>query len=463
MAKNTALKCVLTHFSVRGWMSLPAALTLLLRPEESAALAEGWDGASTLPPAPWLERCRVAGLLGDVEGVRWALCGPNDAAAALLEPLVASPLTRYAALPPQLRARLVRHVLVVLRGGAAHLVPLLEDRGARRDYLALAAPVLLDRVVSQHDAATLVGVLVATWRVHGTAAALDEVSALLAANLCAVWLLHSVAGPAGWEALVARLARDHVALGPGLAALSTLCASEVAARTCVMGAVGALGFQGAAAALSCAAWTGQLPALPGPPGPPPDHHRHAVLRRSGQHMLAGEQLEWEESERCEFKAVQNSREPVAAMLRMLPTYVTAFLNAEGGRILFGVEDDGRVAGLALNREERDQLRLGLDTMGVVPDPGALVRLALHPVVGAAQERFVVQVEVAPGGHTVYATRKYVLLCVWACSLWLTGPRQRRALAAAPGRGDVAQGRVAVPLCGAQDGVSGPPTMRAASR
>lgn len=40
--------------------------------------------------------------------------------------------------------------------------------------------------------------------------------------------------------------------------------------------------------------------------------------------------------------------------------MNAFLNASGGTIYFGIEDDGIVSGLLLDRGARDDLRLRLD-------------------------------------------------------------------------------------------------------
>jgi len=44
----------------------------------------------------------------------------------------------------------------------------------------------------------------------------------------------------------------------------------------------------------------------------------------------------------------------------LKDYVNAFLNTDGGYIYFGIEDDGTIVGLPLNRKERDTLRLRVD-------------------------------------------------------------------------------------------------------
>jgi predicted HTH transcriptional regulator len=43
-------------------------------------------------------------------------------------------------------------------------------------------------------------------------------------------------------------------------------------------------------------------------------------------------------------------------------YVNAFLNSDGGTLYFGIDDDGRVLGVPLNRKQRDHLRLRIDTI-----------------------------------------------------------------------------------------------------
>ena len=94
-----------------------------------------------------------------------------------------------------------------------------------------------------------------------------------------------------------------------------------------------------------------------------DMHRHQILKRSGAHYVVGETIEKEEDNVFEFKAVQISANPVLQILRYASKYVAAFCNANGGRLMFGVEDNGVVKGIELNRSDRDGLRLGMDRLG----------------------------------------------------------------------------------------------------
>ena len=51
-------------------------------------------------------------------------------------------------------------------------------------------------------------------------------------------------------------------------------------------------------------------------------------------------------------------------LKLTQKYVNAFLNTDGGRLYFGIEHNGSIDGLLLNRKSRDIIRLRID--GVIP-------------------------------------------------------------------------------------------------
>jgi predicted HTH transcriptional regulator len=57
----------------------------------------------------------------------------------------------------------------------------------------------------------------------------------------------------------------------------------------------------------------------------------------------------DESRTTEFKSLTASRQPLARIIDLTEKYMNAFLNAEGGTIHFGIEDDGMIVGLSLNR------------------------------------------------------------------------------------------------------------------
>jgi predicted HTH transcriptional regulator len=116
-------------------------------------------------------------------------------------------------------------------------------------------------------------------------------------------------------------------------------------------------------------------------------------------------LEKEENDMFEFKAVQNTANVVVHIARICSKYVPAFLNSGGGRLMFGVEDDGRVVGVPLDRGQRDGIRLAIDSLVVEPDCSHLLELVLSPVIGASCERYVVEVCIRAGEPEVlYCTR-----------------------------------------------------------
>ena len=74
-------------------------------------------------------------------------------------------------------------------------------------------------------------------------------------------------------------------------------------------------------------------------------------------LIRGARLE-EESTSVEYKEVR-SQSPIQSIKGHLRKYVIGFLNAEGGRIVFGVDDSRRVKGITLPYAARDKLRQDL--------------------------------------------------------------------------------------------------------
>src|ERR1700722_13958599 len=70
----------------------------------------------------------------------------------------------------------------------------------------------------------------------------------------------------------------------------------------------------------------------------------------------GKTLPLDESRGVEFKEVRGNS-PVNSVVNTADEYAVAFLNAEGGRVLWGVRDsDGMVVGIPLDKRQRDHLR-----------------------------------------------------------------------------------------------------------
>lgn len=90
----------------------------------------------------------------------------------------------------------------------------------------------------------------------------------------------------------------------------------------------------------------------------------------------------EEDAEHEFKAIQNSTQPLERIIAYCRKYIVSFLNADGGVIYFGVEDDGTVKGVPFSRRGRDLLRLGIDqtVSNIKPQVDTdLIKVILVPV------------------------------------------------------------------------------------
>jgi len=91
---------------------------------------------------------------------------------------------------------------------------------------------------------------------------------------------------------------------------------------------------------------------------------------------------------CVLQEVSRAADTVNSILRLVPKYVNAFLNTDGGRILFGVADDGTVVGLPFDRKQKDILRLrvdaAIDSFRPQVDPD-LWSLRFIPAVSASNE------------------------------------------------------------------------------
>ncbi len=62
-----------------------------------------------------------------------------------------------------------------------------------------------------------------------------------------------------------------------------------------------------------------------------------------------------------------------ALVNYCDKYLCAFLNSGGGTLYFGVQDDGRVNGVELDRDGRDIVRLGADRACQFMEPSVLPR------------------------------------------------------------------------------------------
>ncbi|HYT44255.1 MAG TPA: DNA methyltransferase, partial [Methylomirabilota bacterium] len=91
----------------------------------------------------------------------------------------------------------------------------------------------------------------------------------------------------------------------------------------------------------------------------------------------------EETRHNEFKEIESTTNPINRIIEQVDEYATAFLNSEGGQILWGIRDrDRTVSGVRLNYEQRDRVqRVINDKIHTIQPPIAVTafRIDLHPV------------------------------------------------------------------------------------
>lgn len=118
---------------------------------------------------------------------------------------------------------------------------------------------------------------------------------------------------------------------------------------------------------------------------------------------------FDETREHEAKGLKHAQNPVKAIVdKYIDEYVNAFLNTNGGVIYFGVENDGQVSGIQLDRKQRDDLRTRIDqiikefTPSVDPD---LYKIQFIPVVGAGTsvDQYVIELHVSKGRESLYWT------------------------------------------------------------
>ena len=77
----------------------------------------------------------------------------------------------------------------------------------------------------------------------------------------------------------------------------------------------------------------------------------------------------EEGLKCEFKDISSARTPVQSIRNDVDVYVVAYLNRGiEGKIYWGINDEGKVVGVSLTRQQRDDVRKSIDQKlkGITP-------------------------------------------------------------------------------------------------
>lgn len=126
-------------------------------------------------------------------------------------------------------------------------------------------------------------------------------------------------------------------------------------------------------------------------------------------FVLGERVPYEESLHVEFKEIRGSR-PRDRIKEDADEYAVGFLNREGGRILWGIRDNGITVGVRLDGGERDDIRRLIDDqLSHVDPPVAPTQYSIrfHPIVLARPadlDLCVVELRVNRGDpHELYCT------------------------------------------------------------
>lgn len=143
----------------------------------------------------------------------------------------------------------------------------------------------------------------------------------------------------------------------------------------------------------------------------------------------GKTLPLEESRGVELKEVRGNN-PVSSIVNTADEYAVAFLNAEGGRVLWGVRDsDGIIVGVPLDRQQRDRLRKSVtDKLHSIQPPIDPIQfeLNLHPVkfIETPGSLYVAELIVPAGESAVpyYTGSNEMFVRLDGVKRKLTGPR-----------------------------------------
>ena len=143
----------------------------------------------------------------------------------------------------------------------------------------------------------------------------------------------------------------------------------------------------------------------------------------------GETIPLDESRHVEFKEIRGNN-PVSAIVNTADEYAVAFLNAEGGRILWGVRDSDRlIVGVPLDERQRDRLRKCVaDKLNSIQPPidPTQFRFNLHALSAAevSDARYVAELIIPAGQSAVpyYTGSHEMFVRLDGAKRKLTGPQ-----------------------------------------
>lgn len=134
-------------------------------------------------------------------------------------------------------------------------------------------------------------------------------------------------------------------------------------------------------------------------------------------LIKGTPFDWEEEDSVEFKEVISSN-PVKVIANHAERYITAFLNALiEGNLYFGINDDGIIVGVALNRTDRDSLQKDIPNKLKNTDPPlpySCYKITIHNVLNQClepiEDLYIIQIHtIKPNKeHFPYRTSKSIV-------------------------------------------------------
>ena len=128
-------------------------------------------------------------------------------------------------------------------------------------------------------------------------------------------------------------------------------------------------------------------------------------------FVKGQQVSFDESRFYEFKDLSESGNPVDSIIKSADIYAVAFLNCEGGRIFWGIDDEGWIHGVKLEKKQRDRVRTTVSTKlsRIVENRGqSETRVELHEILDSSEKPIenlcIVEVVVQTSKNGVFETQ-----------------------------------------------------------
>jgi hypothetical protein len=159
----------------------------------------------------------------------------------------------------------------------------------------------------------------------------------------------------------------------------------------------------------------ESPAVFIPPNPvqPEDHPKSILQNEARLKFIINQEVQFFEDRYNEFKECRGRSFDVTYACNLLSSYVSAFLNTEGGTIFYGISDSGFVSGVRMMRRTRDLFTQSFDGIlnkfrpAIGPDLYSVLFNQVHGKDGLVMnELYVIEVRVKQGDKKkIYYTHK----------------------------------------------------------